>query len=297
MDADPPPPPRKLRKLFLRIWQPVADASDRLVMHDGLEIAGSMAFSAILALFPFLIFLFAAAAFFDMEGTARDVAEYMFGTLPPEVANALSAPLMEAMRIRDPDLLTIGAVLALWAASNGVETLRTGLTRAYDAEEERSVIRRRIESIFIVILSAGLALVVGYLTVVSNLLWPETSSILPQAAVDFANALFGNAVFHYAIAFVILFLALLLSHLWLPGGHRSIAQVLPGVLLTCVAWLVLAAGFSAYLSQFGSYVTLYGGLGGVAAAMVFFYFTATVILFGAELNRALKSFAAKASKG
>ncbi len=286
--------PGPLRTAFLRVWRPVADASDRLVMHDGLEIAGSMAFSAILALFPFLIFLFAAAAFFDLEGTAREVAEYVFGTLPPEVADALSAPLMEAMRIRDPDLLTIGAVLALWAASNGVETLRTGLTRAYDAMEERSVIRRRIESIFIVILSVALALVIGYLTVVSNLLWPETSSILPQAAVDFANALFGNAVFHYAIAFVILFLALLLSHLWLPGGHRSVRQVLPGVLLTSFAWLVLAAGFSAYLSQFGSYVTLYGGLGGVAAAMVFFYFTATVILFGAELNRALKSFAAKA---
>ncbi len=262
----------------------------RLVLHDGIEIAGSMAFSTLLALFPFLIFLIAFAAFFHVEGEARSAVQLVFGALPQQIAQAISRPFGEALSIRSPQLLTLGAVVALWSASNGVESLRTGLNRAYDAEEERNIVRRRLESLLVIASVVALAVFLGYLTIVSTVVMTN----LPDYAQEAAGTLANNILTRYLAAGAALFVALCLAHLWLPGGRRRLYDVIPGVLVTTLLWLGLAAGFTAYLANFASYDAVYGGLGGIAAAMVFFYFTAILILFGAELNRALRQhFAAR----
>lgn len=256
----------------------------RLVLHDGIEVAGSMAFSTLLALFPFLIFLIAFAAFFDVEGEAREAVQLAFGALPDQIASAISLPFKEALSIRSPQLLTLGAIVALWSASNGVESLRTGLNRAYDAHEERNILRRRLESLLVIASVVGLAVLLGYLTIVSTVLMTD----LPDYAQEAAGSVARNILTRYLAAGAALFTALCMAHLWLPGGRRRLYDVIPGVLVTTLLWLMLAAGFTAYLANFASYDAVYGGLGGIAAAMVFFYFTAILILFGAELNRALR---------
>jgi membrane protein len=275
---------------FWGIFSPAWKAMQRLVLHDGIEIAGSMAFSTLLALFPFLIFLIAFAAFFHVEGEAREAVSLVFGALPQQIASAISRPFSEALSIRSPQLLTIGAIVALWSASNGVESLRTGLNRAYDAEEERNIFRRRAESLLVIATVVALAVFLGYLTIISTVVLTD----LPDYAKEAAGSVANNILTRYMAAGASLFAALCLAHLWLPGGHRRLYDVIPGVLVTTLLWLGLAAGFTAYLANYASYDAVYGGLGGIAAAMVFFYFTAILILFGAELNRALRQhFAAR----
>ncbi len=284
---------RRWRTHALRVWNvftPAWQAMQRLVLHDGIEIAGSMAFSTLLALFPFLIFLIAFAAFFHVEGEAREAVQLMFGALPQQIASAISRPFSEALTIRSPQLLTIGAIIALWSASNGVESLRTGLNRAYDAEEGRSIVRRRLESLLVIAAVVGLAVFLGYLTIVSTVVMTNLPDYAQEAAGEVAN----NILTRYLAAGGALFAALCLAHLWLPGGRRRLYDVMPGVLVTTLLWLALAAGFTTYLANFGNYDAVYGGLGGIAAAMVFFYLTAILILFGAELNRSLRQhFAAR----
>ncbi len=289
-----PPPAARLRRLrqyvqLKRLAAPWIDATNRLVNHDGLEIAGSMAFSAVLTLFPFLIFLFAIAAFFHAEGAARDAVTFVFGPLPEQIKAALTKPLTEALSIRSPDLLTFSVILALWSSSNGVESLRTGLNRAYQARETRHIVRRRLEALAAVVIGTGIALLIAYLTVASAVIWSDARAALPKIAQEAADAVTGAIFTHYLIAGGVLFFSLSLAHLLLPGGSRRLSHVIPGVTVTTVAFLAMTAGFSAYLANFGNYAVIYGGLGGIAAAMVFFYFTAIVILFGAELNRALRA--------
>lgn len=284
---------QKWRDRGVRLWSifsPAWNAAERLVLHDGIEIAGSMAFSTLLALFPFLIFLIAFAAFFEVEGEAREALRIAFGALPDQIASAIARPFGEALSVRSPQLLTLGAVVALWSASNGVESLRTGLNRAYDAEETRHIIMRRLESLFVIAAVVALAVVIGWLTIVSTVI----ATNFPEFAQEAAGLVTNNIISRYMMAGGALFIALCLAHLWLPGGRRRLFDVIPGVLISTLLWLGLAAGFTTYLANFASYDAVYGGLGGIAAAMVFFYFTAILILFGAELNRALRQhFAAK----
>jgi membrane protein len=268
---------------WYRATHPVRTAVARLAIHDGLEIAGSMAFSTLLSLFPFLIFLFALASFFDLEAAARDAISLSLGAFPAEIATALVERFGEAVSVKRPDLLTLGGVLAIWSASNGVESLRMGLNRAYEEKETRNILVRRSQSLGVVLVAAALALFLAYMTIVSTVIWAQ----LPDYATEAGRILFDNIVMHYAIAGAALLLALTLAHLSLPAGKRGWRDVLPGVTVSTIIWLGLAAGFSWYLSHYGSYQTIYGGLGGVAAAMVFFWFTAASILFGAELNKAI----------
>lgn len=285
--------PERWRQRGSRVWSvfaPAWNAAQRLVLHDGIEIAGSMAFSTLLALFPFLIFLIAFAAFFNVEGEAREAVKLAFGALPDQISAAIARPFGEALSVRSPQLLTLGAIIALWSASNGVESLRTGLNRAYDADESRNVLIRRLESLFVIAAVVALAVVLGYLTIVSTIILPNLPHFAQEAAGEVAN----NYITKYMMAGGALFVALCLAHLWLPGGRRRLVDVVPGVLVSSLLWLALAAGFTTYLAKYASYDVVYGGLGGIAAAMVFFYFTAILILFGAELNRALRQhFAAK----
>lgn len=292
---------RDLRPRFSRKWRdrgahlwsvfsPAWNAAERLVLHDGIEIAGSMAFSTLLALFPFLIFLIAFAAFFDVEGEAREALRIAFGALPDQISSAIARPFGEALSVRSPQLLTLGAVVALWSSSNGVESLRTGLNRAYDAEETRHIVIRRLESLFVVAAVVALAVIIGWLTIVSTVI----ATNFPEFAQEAAGLVANNIISRYMMAGGALFVALCMAHLWLPGGSRRLFDVIPGVLISTLLWLSLAAGFTTYLANFASYDAVYGGLGGIAAVMVFFYFTAILILFGAELNRALRQhFAAK----
>jgi membrane protein len=62
--------------------------------------------------------------------------------------------------------------------------------------------------------------------------------------------------------------------------------VWPGVLLSMILWLALASLYSYYLN-FSDYTRFYAGLSQLMVALIFFQFTAIVVILGAELNRGI----------
>src|SRR5262249_8089396 len=66
-------------------------------------------------------------------------------------------------------------------------------------------------------------------------------------------------------------------------------EITPGIVVTLVLWLAAGIGFARYLDQFaGSYTRTYAGLSSVMIALIFLYWTASIFVFGAELNNAIK---------
>ena len=56
-------------------------------------------------------------------------------------------------------------------------------------------------------------------------------------------------------------------------------------MVTLVLWLLAGELFGDYLSGFAyTYVTYYAGLASVMMALVFLYLTASIFIYGAELN-------------
>jgi membrane protein len=97
-----------------------------------------------------------------------------------------------------------------------------------------------------------------------------------------------SASVRYPSAAIILAIALLAAHIFLPARQMRIGNIWPGVLVTLGLWALLAIAFSAYLRSFASYASYYAGLAGIVAALYFLYLIALALIFGGEFNRALR---------
>jgi membrane protein len=249
---------------------------------DGWAIASHVALSALLALFPFLIFLTAVAAFFDLSELASTVVQLLFETVPESIAGPIAREVENVLLVPRTDVLTFGVALAIWFASSGVEALRVGLNRAYGCVETRSYILLRLESIVFVILGTLVLLTLGFLVVLTPVAWSIASERIPVLH-EFERSF---TIIRYAVTLVVLSIALTLAHLWLPAGERKVVDVLPGIIGTVIAWIVAGVGFATYLQNFSSYASTYAGLAGAMTALVFLYLVALIMLFGASLNAA-----------
>ena len=256
-------------------------AAWRLVMVDeGLVLAGYIAFTAFLSLFPFLIFLAALAGFLGDRDTADRFIEAMFEFMPDDVAETLAPAVREVVGARHGGLLTFGILFTLWFASNGFEALRTGLNRAYGVSEQRAIWWLRLQSIAFVISGGLIILFLSLVVVLGPLVWRVLGPTVDQMLET--HLVFGTA--RYVFAAVLLFGALILLHRWLPNTRQAFRRILPGVAATTVLWLLGASVFAWYVGHLTDYSVYYGSLGGVAITLMFFYVSAIIFIFGAEIN-------------
>jgi membrane protein len=268
-----------------RIWRIFEVALNRFNRNEGWAIASHIALSALMALFPFLIFVTAlAASLFGSLELADEAASILFEAWPEVVAEPMEREIRNVMLGLRGDVLTFAAGIAIFFASSGIESLRIGLNRAYRVRETRSWWLLRIESIAYVVVGAAAMLALSFLVVLYPLLW--------ATAIQYASWLerVGNLLefVRLGAAAIVLTVALFVAHWWLPAGRRSFNEIWPGILVTFVLWLGAGIVFGRYLASFAyAYVTYYAGLASVMAALVFLYLVAMIFIFGAELNGAV----------
>jgi membrane protein len=267
------------------IFHVCLDAFYTFLADDGWAIASHIALSTLMALFPFLIVLTSLAGFLGSKDLADQAALLLLDTWPTQVASTLSGEIHNVLTTTRTGVLTIGAVLALYFASNGVEALRVALNRAYDVVEPRRWYWLRLESIGYTLVAAFTALAMAFLIVLGPLLIESVRRYIPLI-VNSNEQLLNIA--RYGITVTALIGALFILHAWLPAGRRSFLQILPGIVFTFVASLVSGIVFGQYLARFANnYVTMYAGLASVIIALVFLYFIAAIFVYGGELNAAI----------
>jgi membrane protein len=261
------------------------DAFYTFLADDGWAIASHIALSTLMAMFPFLIVLTSLAGFVGSQELADQAAALLLQTWPKQVAGALSGEIHDVLTTTRGDVLTIGAVLAVYFASNGVEALRVALNRAYAVAEPRRWYWLRLESIGYTLVAAFSSLAMAFLIVLGPLTIEAVRRYIPLI-VESNEQLLNLA--RYGITIAALIAALFILHAWLPAGRRGFLQILPGIVFTFVASLVSGAVFGQYLARFANnYVTMYAGLASVIIALVFLYFIAAIFVFGGELNAAI----------
>ena len=184
------------------------------------------------------------------------------------------------------DILTIGAVLAVYFASNGVEALRVALNRAYSVVEPRRWYWLRLESIGYTLVAAFTSLAMAFLIVLGPLILEAARRHIPFFVESNEQLLSISPATASP------------SRRWswrcsscMPGCRPAGAgflQILPGIIFTMVASLISGIVFGQYLARFASnYVTMYAGLASVIIALVFLYFIAAIFVYGGELNAAI----------
>jgi membrane protein len=267
-----------------RAFTIAVEAFDRFLEDDGWAIASHIALSALMALFPFLILVTALAAFLGSNTLADEVAHLLLEAWPSEVAGPIAREAHRVLTTSRGDVLTASAVFSVYFASSGIESLRIGLNRAYDTIETRNWFLLRLESIAYVLVGALTLLALALLVVLGPLVFATALKYAPWLEPLEATFTFVR----FAVATSVITTALFIVHKWLPAGQRRLREIAVGILATLILWLAGGILFGRYLAEFAStYVTYYAGLASVMIALVFLYLTASIFMFGGELNTAI----------
>jgi membrane protein len=273
----------RILKTALRI---IFDAFRQFLADDGWAIASHIALSTLMAMFPFLIVVTALAGFFfGSRQLADEAARILLEAWPREVAGPIALDVAGVLTDTHRGVLTFGVLFALYFASSGVESLRIGLNRAYDMKEPRSVWLLRLESIGYVLIAAVAILAFSFLVVLAPFIWGKLVNFFPT--LEPLGSLFNFT--RYAVAIVVLVVALLIVHAWLPAGRRSFAEIAPGIVATLVLWLVAGTAFGRYLANYAfAYISMYAGLASAMIALIFLYVCASIFIYGGELNSVIR---------
>ena len=267
--------------LLKNIWRVALDAFWQFNADDGWAIASHIALSTLMAMFPFFLVLTALAGIIGSDNLADESARLLLEAWPEEVAGPISREVHNVLVGAHGQVLTVGVVLAVYFASSGIESLRIGLNRAYTVVETRSVWWLRLESIGYVILAAVGMLASSFLVLLAPLIWQTLLRHFP------ALEPFGEVVtfVRLATASVLLIVPLFVVHKWLPAGKRRFLEILPGILATLALWLITGIAFGRYLADFAfTYSVYYAGLATPIIALVFLYWSASIFIYGGELN-------------
>jgi membrane protein len=254
-------------------------------------LAAETAFFAVLSIFPGLLVgvsllgLLDVVVGSDVASEAQDrVVDGLRLVLTDQASEAVVAveDLFENTR---GSLLTAATLGALFTLSGGFGVAINALNLAYDAEEGRSFLRRRL---------VGLALAVGTLVLLVLSLAVFVVGPLLGRGERIAD-LFGlGAVFTFAwdvlrLPAVVLVLVGWTTALYRIAPSRKIRwrDALPGAVTATVLWVAASAGLRVYLELAADRNPVLGAFGGGIIVMLWVYLLSLALLLGGELNAVL----------
>jgi membrane protein len=269
------------RPTFLQLlWE----AGQRLFADEAVPLAGNIAFRTVFSLFPFLIFLTALAGFFGTEDQAEKLVTYLLSVAPEQLVRPLEGEIRSILTVPRTGLLSVAALLTIWSAMAGVDSVRVGLNRAYDLKENRSTLTLYLLNTVFIIGAAVTMVAFSFLLVILPIGVSIMEKYIPGTRESFETLV----ALRFPLAILLLFVGLHISHRVLPAKRLSPGRVLPGVLLTLIVWVLLTSAFSIWLQNFDSFASTYASLSGLFAGMFFVYLAALVFIFGGEFNRVLE---------
>ncbi len=265
-------------------------AAKRFSSKQGFVMASHVAMSLMLALFPFILFTVALAGLVSQEYLTDDVIGLVFGAWPEEVARPILRELDAVVDGPGTGTITLGGLLAIYFASNGVDAVRVAITQAYHDQDDMPFWKSRLLCIGLVLGGGAALLFAAAVELVLPFYSQLVTERLPGEKPDWISIERLQWIFAVLMPVGLVFGA----HLLLPTRRHSLMQILPGVVLTLALWAAGGWVFSFYISQFASYSATYAGLAGAMAGLIFLYSYAVILILGAEYNGALMDLGVRA---
>jgi membrane protein len=247
------------------------------------NLAAALAYYAFLAIPSTL--LIAAGLFGLIAGpnAVTTVIDKLHGIVPAQASSLLQGSLQNLTQKQGTSLtlVVVGGLLALWSLSGAMQNVMWALNAAYDREETRGFVRRRIVAAGMAVFALmGSALVLGLLVLGPHLSKWIGSAVHQKTLVQWLwwaaqwPILIGGLLLAFG---VIYYLGPNVKH---PKWHFLSF----GAVFAVVIWLVASGAFAFYASKFGSYNKTWGSLSAVVVMLTWLWLSSVALLFGAEIN-------------
>lgn len=254
---------------------------------DGCAVfAGGITYYALLSLFPLTLLVISVAGFvFQDEDDQQRLIDNMLDTLPIDQTTGRDdlESLVDSVVSARGTLGVIALATAAYSSSALFGAVRTALNAVVKAERRRPFfLGKAVDLLQVAILTLLLLLSVA-VTVGITLAQRFSSELFGEAAASWISRLLtlGYAVLPTAVSAVAFFLVYTL----VPARRLGLRDTLHGAAVAAVLFEILKVLFAQYVANFGNYNATYGTLGFVVVLLVFFNFSAQVLLLGAEVAR------------
>jgi membrane protein len=250
---------------------------------DMTTYASALAYRGIFSLFPFLLFLIAMLGMLDLQEFFTWLREQVSLVLPPDALDLVN-PVIDQMQDQKSGVLSVGILVALWSASIGVRSLMNAMNRAYDVEEGRPTWKLMLLAVgytiglaFILLATAGLMI-----TGPQVMEWLASQIGLKEIVVTLWTWL------RWPVIVILMMLVVALIYYVTPDVEQQFRFITPGSVLAVIVWIAASVAFGIYVQNFGNYDATYGSIGAVIVLLLYFYISAAVLLFGAEMNAVIE---------
>lgn len=265
-------------------------AIDNLIIHDGVEHAGYMAFVSLLAFFPFLVFLMAFTGFIGSSKHGIEIINLLLSNLPVDLIASIKPRIDEITSGPPSSLLTISILGIVWTSSSTLEGLRTILNKIYRVNSPPTYIFRRTLSILHFFIIIFLMVLLTFILLLFPMIIEEISST--KYIKDYLNytpemfqPIWEN--FRHFSFVIMMFAGVMYLYYIIPNVKLKIKSLIPGSILVVILWILSGYLMSQYVFEFTSVNFVYGSLAGVVTTMLFFYTIHLIFIFGAEFNKLL----------
>lgn len=247
-----------------------------IVATDVLGLSAQTAYYFFFSLFP--LFLFATpllALLGDKRGTVGFIMTQVAQAVPTDAYRLIDGVVNEVVFAKGaPGIMSLGALLTLWAGSNVFSALTDTLNHAFGATDTRPWWKKTlIACLFVIGSSIGglLATVVlldgeNVVRMIANSVGLGTTTKIVWTIIQFPLAIAFIVLLAWAIYFV------------LPNLRMTWGESLLGAVLATLAWLIVTLAFRLYVQHFGSYSRMYGTIGAVIVLLIWMYLTMLAVL-------------------
>lgn len=282
--VEPAPLPAPLAPLSMSwkdiLWRTYQRFNDDRV----LATAGGVVFFGLLAVFPAVTALVSFYGLFADPSTIGANLQTLSLLLPDGSFQIVQDQITRVLAKGNASLggaFLFGLAFALWSANAGVKAIIDALNVVHEVPEQRSFVRLNLLSLAFT-LSGIAALLLMVSAVVAFPLALDHLGLAPDSKVVVSLA-------RWPLMFGILLVALGVLYRFGPNRVAPRWEVFgAGTLTAALLWIAGSAALSWYLSNFGDYNATYGSLGAAIGLMTWMWMSATIVLFGAELNAALE---------
>lgn len=245
--------------------------------------ACALAFQILFSLFPFIVFLIALLGVLQLSQLFDFLRTQAALIMPHAAMDEVNKIISEIQQPRG-GLLSVGMVLAIWAASSGIRATMDALNVAYDVKERRPAWKLYLLSIlytfgFAALLVAATALLVtGPVAIEWLTRWVGLDGLFAALWVWL----------RWPAAIAIMCLAIALVYYVAPNIKQRFRFITPGAVIALGTWIVASLGFNLYLQNFANYGATYGSIGTIIGLLMYFYISSAVMLLGAEVNSVIE---------
>ena len=273
-----PRPAGRTRLVLLAAWRGVKELYD----SEGLTHAASIAYYALLSLFPFLLLVFSLLGSVTEDDNDRiAVLTFVFRYFPTKLDFANNQLL--ALSETSVRLGVAGGLALIWASLGVFGAITSAVNEAWGVERQRSFWKHRMVS-FLMLVAAGGVMIVALL-LVSAIEVAQGSAFGVMLSRFHWLAVLQTLTFDY-LATVLLILGVGLVFYFIPNAKTRFRDVWVGAVLTGVLWRVAFDGFAWYIARNKSMTMIHGSIAAVVVFLLWVYVSSIILMYGVEFTAA-----------